>query len=144
VWHWGQQFNGKVIRRTDRLLSAKLVPTFAYRECHVVSVTNPYGRILGFLDRTRCVTGDLKRQSPWTAAQIVKFPILSSRYPLSYDILQSVVLCNLNYHLHFLPSPWNFRIISIFLFFKHYMFRHNWPSSVVHLVEETAVPLSRC
>jgi hypothetical protein len=24
---------------------------FEDRECHVVSVTNPYGRILGFLDR---------------------------------------------------------------------------------------------
>jgi hypothetical protein len=32
-------------------LSANLVPTFVDRECHVVSVTNPYGRILGFLDR---------------------------------------------------------------------------------------------
>jgi hypothetical protein len=26
---------------------------FADRECHVVSVTDPYGRILGFLDRNR-------------------------------------------------------------------------------------------
>jgi hypothetical protein len=26
---------------------------FADRGCHVVSVTNPYGRILGFLDRNR-------------------------------------------------------------------------------------------
>jgi hypothetical protein len=25
---------------------------FANRRCHVVSVTNPYGRILGFLDRS--------------------------------------------------------------------------------------------
>jgi hypothetical protein len=25
----------------------------AERGCHVVSVTNPYGRILGFLDRSR-------------------------------------------------------------------------------------------
>jgi hypothetical protein len=29
----------------------KLVPTFADRGCHVVSVTDPYGHILGFLDR---------------------------------------------------------------------------------------------
>jgi CBS-domain-containing membrane protein len=29
----------------------KLVPTFADKECHVVIVTDPYGRILGFLDR---------------------------------------------------------------------------------------------
>jgi hypothetical protein len=32
-------------------LSAKLVPTFADRGCHMVSVTDPYGRNLGFLDR---------------------------------------------------------------------------------------------
>jgi hypothetical protein len=32
----------------DRRLSAKLVPTYADRKWHVVSVTNPYGSILGF------------------------------------------------------------------------------------------------
>jgi hypothetical protein len=37
---------------SDRLLSAKLVPTFEDRVCHVVSVTDPYGRILGFLGRS--------------------------------------------------------------------------------------------
>jgi hypothetical protein len=37
---------------SDRRLSAKLVPTFVDRERHVVSVTDPYGRILGFLDRS--------------------------------------------------------------------------------------------
>jgi hypothetical protein len=31
-------------------VSAKI---FADRRCHVVGVTNPYGRILGFLDRIR-------------------------------------------------------------------------------------------
>jgi hypothetical protein len=36
-----------------RRLLAKLVPIFAARGCHVVSVTDPYGRILGFLDRSR-------------------------------------------------------------------------------------------
>jgi hypothetical protein len=41
---------------TERLLLlAKLVPTFADRGCHVVNVTNPYGRILGFLDWSRYV-----------------------------------------------------------------------------------------
>jgi hypothetical protein len=34
-------------------LSARLVPTFAERGCHVVSVTDPYCRILGFLARSR-------------------------------------------------------------------------------------------
>jgi hypothetical protein len=41
---------------TDRAigrLSAKLVPTFVDRGCHVFRVTNPYGRILDFLDRNR-------------------------------------------------------------------------------------------
>jgi hypothetical protein len=36
---------------SEHLLSVELVPTFANRGCHVVSVTDPYGRILGFLDR---------------------------------------------------------------------------------------------
>jgi hypothetical protein len=38
---------------SDGRLSAKLVPIFADRGRHVVSVTDPYGRILGFLDRSR-------------------------------------------------------------------------------------------
>jgi hypothetical protein len=37
---------------SDRRLLANLVPTFADRGCHVVSMTDPYGRILGFLDRS--------------------------------------------------------------------------------------------
>jgi hypothetical protein len=32
---------------------AKLWPAFGDRGCHVVSVTDPYGHILGFLDRSR-------------------------------------------------------------------------------------------
>jgi hypothetical protein len=39
--------------QSDRRLSAELVPTFADRECHVVNVTDPYGGILGLLDRSR-------------------------------------------------------------------------------------------
>jgi hypothetical protein len=38
---------------SDRRLSDKLVPTFADRRCRVVSATDPDGRILGFLDRSR-------------------------------------------------------------------------------------------
>jgi hypothetical protein len=37
-------------RPSDSRLSAKLVPTFTDRRCHVVSVMDPYGLILGFLD----------------------------------------------------------------------------------------------
>jgi hypothetical protein len=43
----------ELYRPSDRRLSAKLVPTFAERGYHVVSVTNSYGRNLGFLDRSR-------------------------------------------------------------------------------------------
>jgi CBS-domain-containing membrane protein len=34
-------------------LVGEVLPTFADRGCHVVSVMDPYGRILGFLDRSR-------------------------------------------------------------------------------------------
>jgi hypothetical protein len=48
-WPWSAR---EICRQSDRYLSAKLVPTFADRGYHVVSVTDPYGRILGFLDRS--------------------------------------------------------------------------------------------
>jgi CBS-domain-containing membrane protein len=41
----------ELYRPSDHRLSSKLVPTFADRGCHVVSVTDPHGRILGFLDQ---------------------------------------------------------------------------------------------
>jgi hypothetical protein len=40
----------ELYRPSYHRLSAKLVPTFADRGCHVVSVTDPYVCILGFLD----------------------------------------------------------------------------------------------
>jgi hypothetical protein len=43
----------ELYRPSDHRLSTKLVPTFAKRRCHMVSVTDAYGRILGFLDRNR-------------------------------------------------------------------------------------------
>jgi hypothetical protein len=43
----------ELYRPSDRRLSAKWLPTFADRGCHMVSVTDPYGRILRFLDRSR-------------------------------------------------------------------------------------------
>jgi hypothetical protein len=43
----------ELYRPSDRRLSAKLEPTCEDRGCHVVSVTNPYGCNLGFLDRSR-------------------------------------------------------------------------------------------
>jgi hypothetical protein len=41
----------ELYRPSDRRLSKKLVPTFADRWCQEISVTDPYGRNLGFLDR---------------------------------------------------------------------------------------------
>jgi hypothetical protein len=41
----------ELYRPSDRRLSVKLVPAFLDRGCHMISVTDPYGRILGFLDR---------------------------------------------------------------------------------------------
>jgi hypothetical protein len=39
---------------TERLpLVGEVFPTFADSGCHVVSVTDPYGRIPGFLDKSR-------------------------------------------------------------------------------------------
>jgi hypothetical protein len=43
----------ELYRLSDRHLSAKLVPTFADRGCHVVSITDPSSRILDFLDQSR-------------------------------------------------------------------------------------------
>jgi hypothetical protein len=45
----------ELCRPSDSRLSAKIVPTFADKGCHVVSVTDPFGRILGFVDRSRYV-----------------------------------------------------------------------------------------
>jgi hypothetical protein len=40
---------------TERpLLIGEVSANFSERECHVVSATDPHGRILGFLGRSRC------------------------------------------------------------------------------------------
>jgi hypothetical protein len=43
----------QLYRPSDRRLSAKLVPTFVERGCHMVSVMDPYGCIIDFLDWNR-------------------------------------------------------------------------------------------
>jgi hypothetical protein len=43
----------KLYLPSDRRLSAKLVPNCADRGCDVISVTDPYGRIIGFIGRSR-------------------------------------------------------------------------------------------
>jgi hypothetical protein len=44
---------GEPYRSSDRRLSVKLVPNLRIERCCVVSKSDPYGRILGFLDRSR-------------------------------------------------------------------------------------------
>jgi hypothetical protein len=63
----------ELYRQSDRRLSAKLVPNFADSGIHVVSVTEPYGRILGFLDRfinikSNSDTEHYRRQAVYQAA----------------------------------------------------------------------------
>jgi hypothetical protein len=48
-WH---EFASELYRQSDCRLSAKLLPNFEDRGWHVVCVTDPYGSILGFLDRS--------------------------------------------------------------------------------------------
>jgi hypothetical protein len=53
-WNLWPESTRELYRPSDRRMSAKLVPTSADRGRHVVSVTDPFGRIIGFLDRNRC------------------------------------------------------------------------------------------
>jgi hypothetical protein len=46
------EFASELHLQSDLRLSAKLVPTFADRGCHVFSAMDPYGRILDFLDQS--------------------------------------------------------------------------------------------
>jgi hypothetical protein len=55
----------ELYRPSDRHLLVKLVPTFSDRGCHVVSVTDPYGRILGFLVRSRYFSFQVAPQLYW-------------------------------------------------------------------------------
>jgi hypothetical protein len=49
------------------------VPTFADSGCHVVSVTNPYGCILDFLDRIRNWATDIKMERGEIVADSVDY-----------------------------------------------------------------------
>jgi hypothetical protein len=46
--HWPESAS-ELYQPRDRRLSAKIVPTFADTGCNVVSMTDPYGYIFGFL-----------------------------------------------------------------------------------------------
>jgi hypothetical protein len=52
ITRWSESAS-ELYRPSDCRLSAKSVPSFADRGCHVVNATDSYCRILGFLDRSR-------------------------------------------------------------------------------------------
>jgi hypothetical protein len=60
-------------RSSYRRLSAKLVSNFVDKGCHVVSVTNPYGHILGFLYRNSYFFSEYlltcTHEAEWTSFQ---------------------------------------------------------------------------
>jgi hypothetical protein len=61
----------------DRRLSAKLVPTFADVGFRVVSATDPYSRILGFLYQSLTISSkqflNCTHEAEWTRFQIHYF-----------------------------------------------------------------------
>jgi hypothetical protein len=71
-WHIGTktwtpftEFASELYRPSDRRLSAKLVPTFADRGCHVVSTTDFNYHFLGLLDRSRYFFFQVAPQLYW-------------------------------------------------------------------------------
>jgi hypothetical protein len=58
-------------------MSAKLVPTFADRGCHVVIVTDPYGRNLGFLDRIIIIIKTKLNSIVWVRERTIQTERLS-------------------------------------------------------------------
>jgi hypothetical protein len=85
-------------RTNNHCLSAKLVPTFADRGCRVVSVTDPYGSIFGFLDRSRILISILIYHHPK--------PIDSMRFVLCLCSMEdNTEGLNMGELLIFIPSP---------------------------------------
>jgi hypothetical protein len=67
-------------RPNDRRLSAKLLPTFSEIGCRVISTTDPYGHVLGFLD-----------QSPYFFFQVAPQLMTTSGFRLP-----KILVCNKN------------------------------------------------
>jgi hypothetical protein len=142
-WH---ESASELHRPSYRRLSAKLVPTFADRGCQVVSATDPFSRILGFLD----LESVLRRCS---------FPIIMQlffgRLHFPYYYFSKVISLCLVY-TKFNINKWNWisKVFSRTFFFficlsliyvedtvnvpKIVGFMHN----VTHLFTKTTFPLS--
>jgi hypothetical protein len=76
-------------RPSDRRLSANWLPTFVDRRCHVVSVTDPYGCILGFLDLSRYyffqIAPQLYSTIPGTTRKKSSGSVTGSTQPRDYN-----------------------------------------------------------
>jgi hypothetical protein len=129
----------ELYRPSDRLLSAKLVPTFVYRGCHVVSVIDSYGGILGFLDMSEhsheifccCATTVTTNAVDWRVAN----PLLGSKVPLvltQYSVLWIVFLAQKQGGIYY-------NIASLFLQKSSNNFRHFYERCRVHSKEIFAV-----
>jgi hypothetical protein len=70
-------------------MSAKFVPTFADRACNVVSVSDPYGCILGFLDLNSSVNGEKKIEYDETVHQTF------IEFKKAYDSVRMEILYNI-------------------------------------------------
>jgi hypothetical protein len=78
--------DSELYRPSNCRMLTKLMPTFVDRGCHAVSVTDPYGRILGFLICSEVkITAELERTSEF---KMHHFTIL----------LQQLHLANLRCH----------------------------------------------
>jgi hypothetical protein len=84
----------ELYRTSDRRLSAKLMQTFADRGFGVVSVTDPYGRILWFLDRSRYFFSQLAPQlysrgwvDPDVIIHFAKIPLLFINFCMIFYLI---------------------------------------------------------
>jgi hypothetical protein len=103
-------------RSSERRLSAKLVTTFADRGCHVVNVTDPYGCILDFLDRSRYfffqVAPQFTHEAEWTPfethcfsrAESSRSYFLADSQSVSQYVLVSSTLVGLTTRYYFLSE----------------------------------------
>jgi hypothetical protein len=87
---------------TDRRLLVKLVPTFTDRGCDVVSVTDPYGRIDAFLDRSRYYFSRVASQL-YSRGWVYPGLVGKLTYFISLSFHSNYVFCR---------SWWSFRVLA--------------------------------
>jgi hypothetical protein len=101
----------KLYQPSDCRLSAKLVPTFADRGCHMVSVTDPYGRILGFLDRSRYYFSQVAPQLySWGWVDPVPDSLLRSSESGRGGPTLKILVCNI---VNSLPVGWSAIVLEL-------------------------------